>query len=356
MAPLTFITDANIHQLVSDYLTNKNNLPIGLKNIPIGEWDVSKVTNMNSLFKNTDFNEDISNWDVSNVRDMSSMFEAANSFDQNLKDWIIYDDVNVHNMFRDAFIFDTNNGPTRVRRTLSTQDQIENRKQQLINLPLIRLEQSQMPILPSDTIYDLINLEDINAIEYINQNPHNIVFKQGTTCYGIARKEITKALNDPSNIFYGCKQPDTEDNPILNNIAKEEPCFKLKALGINIGGLLLLAELKTILVEQNHRAFEIVEEPIGRFEETVSLYSIMMDNRSQRRPTRISNTTHCNPLSGENIYRIKHIDISLSGGRRRRTRTKRHKTRRRKSRDRKSRDRKSRDRKSTKKWRLNKKK
>ena len=44
----------------------------------IEDWDVSKVTNMNSLFKNCkNFNEDISKWDVSNVDNMSEMFSGA---------------------------------------------------------------------------------------------------------------------------------------------------------------------------------------------------------------------------------------------------------------------------------------
>ena len=37
--------------------------------------DVSEIANMNSLFKYTKFNGDISRWDVSNVREMTSMFQ-----------------------------------------------------------------------------------------------------------------------------------------------------------------------------------------------------------------------------------------------------------------------------------------
>ena len=41
----------------------------------ISNWDVSNVTNMNTMFAwCEDFNQDISNWDVSNVKNMNSIF------------------------------------------------------------------------------------------------------------------------------------------------------------------------------------------------------------------------------------------------------------------------------------------
>ena len=47
----------------------------------IGNWNVSEVTNMNSLFLNCqEFNYDISKWDVSNVTDMSSMFYNCSNY------------------------------------------------------------------------------------------------------------------------------------------------------------------------------------------------------------------------------------------------------------------------------------
>ena len=44
-------------------------------NQPIGDWDVSNVTDMYSMFKTyDDFNQPIGDWDVSSVTDMGSMF------------------------------------------------------------------------------------------------------------------------------------------------------------------------------------------------------------------------------------------------------------------------------------------
>jgi len=54
----------------------------------IGDWDVSNVTNMNSMFEGaTSFNQNINKWNVSAVTNMNSMFEDAASFNQNLRSW-----------------------------------------------------------------------------------------------------------------------------------------------------------------------------------------------------------------------------------------------------------------------------
>jgi surface protein len=52
----------------------------------ISGWNTSCVTNMNGLFKNSDFNQSIGSWDVSNVVDMGGMFLNA-SFNQYIGDW-----------------------------------------------------------------------------------------------------------------------------------------------------------------------------------------------------------------------------------------------------------------------------
>ena len=49
-----------------------------LFNQPIGNWDVSSVTTMNSMFEQaTSFNQPIGNWDVSSVAIMNSMFHGV---------------------------------------------------------------------------------------------------------------------------------------------------------------------------------------------------------------------------------------------------------------------------------------
>jgi len=94
---MPLITNNNIRTLVKQYIETPDNLPAGLKRtdaagnmvpIPIGEWDVSEVTDMFIVFAGyTEFNEPIENWNVSNVTSMQSMFENCKRFNQPLDGW-----------------------------------------------------------------------------------------------------------------------------------------------------------------------------------------------------------------------------------------------------------------------------
>jgi surface protein len=102
------ITNRNIRHFVEVYLNKgqyTEDLPINLRGIPIGKWDVSNVTDMSKLFLLTTFNEDISNWDVSNVTTMESMFHSAFEFDQSLENWIVSNVTNMSGMFSNASKF-----------------------------------------------------------------------------------------------------------------------------------------------------------------------------------------------------------------------------------------------------------
>ena len=52
----------------------------------VSRWDVSNVTNMSSMFDRSKFNGDISKWDVSNVTDMTSRFYGS-PFNGNISKW-----------------------------------------------------------------------------------------------------------------------------------------------------------------------------------------------------------------------------------------------------------------------------
>jgi surface protein len=64
----------------------------------ISDWDVSGVTNMESLFDGTLFNQDIGNWDVSSVTDMEYMFFRA-PFNQDIGNWDMSSVVDTARMF-----------------------------------------------------------------------------------------------------------------------------------------------------------------------------------------------------------------------------------------------------------------
>ena len=74
-------------------------------NQDIGSWNVSKVTNMDAMFYGTPFNQDIGNWNVSKVIGMSYMFYSATTFNQDIGNWNVSKVTNMSNMFYNASNF-----------------------------------------------------------------------------------------------------------------------------------------------------------------------------------------------------------------------------------------------------------
>jgi surface protein len=85
---------------------------------PIGGWDVSGVTNMRNMFKNSTLfnqrinlvldpydNQYISGWDTSRVTDMSGMFEGATNFNRPIGGWDTSRVTNMSGMFEGATNF-----------------------------------------------------------------------------------------------------------------------------------------------------------------------------------------------------------------------------------------------------------
>lgn len=103
---MTIITDDNIHELVERYIHQLSHgripddeLPEDLINTPIGDWDVSRVTNMDFLFAERHFDEPIGGWNVSNVTSMEGMFQDTASFNQPIEQWDVSSVKNMSSMF-----------------------------------------------------------------------------------------------------------------------------------------------------------------------------------------------------------------------------------------------------------------
>jgi surface protein len=102
---MTIIDNSNVRDLVNAYINNRQSLPTDL-DVPIGDWDVSRVTDMSELFENkSNFNENINNWDVSNVQNMDGMFSEATSFNQPLNNWDVSNVQGMNSMFSEATSF-----------------------------------------------------------------------------------------------------------------------------------------------------------------------------------------------------------------------------------------------------------
>ena len=77
----------------------------------INTWNVSAITNMYQLFKQTTITElDISNWDVSNVTNMQQMFFASTSLTSvNLSGWETSEVLTMEDMFNFSYNLETIN-------------------------------------------------------------------------------------------------------------------------------------------------------------------------------------------------------------------------------------------------------
>lgn len=107
----------------------------------LSDWDVSNVDNMRAMFRLTEnynnggrpltwfseesttystrmmdsmfyeakaFNQDITGWDVSNVESMNSMFRATPYFNQDIGEWDVSGVGRMNSMFRNASVFEQN--------------------------------------------------------------------------------------------------------------------------------------------------------------------------------------------------------------------------------------------------------
>jgi len=100
------ITNSNISGAIGEWISTLTRATAeGKYGGHISSWDVSKVTDMNNLFKNNSFNEDISGWDVSNVTIMNNMFYNATQFNQNISGWNTAKVSNMNYMFHEASSF-----------------------------------------------------------------------------------------------------------------------------------------------------------------------------------------------------------------------------------------------------------
>lgn len=65
----------------------------------MNSWDVSKIDDMEDLFRNIKFNFDIKKWNVKNVKIFKNMFNGCENFNCDLSNWNVSNGVNFEGMF-----------------------------------------------------------------------------------------------------------------------------------------------------------------------------------------------------------------------------------------------------------------
>lgn len=94
----------NFAQLFGDVFVGSGKLDYQASDTP----DLSDVSSLKGMFKNTSFDQDIGNWDLANVMDVSNMFLNATDFDQDIGDWDVFNVTDMANMFEGATSFNQN--------------------------------------------------------------------------------------------------------------------------------------------------------------------------------------------------------------------------------------------------------
>lgn len=109
---------SNLSKVCVSLIRNMNSLFRELPfNQNIGNWDVSNVRDMRTMFYKSDFNQDISSWNVANVQDFSNMFFRS-PFNQSISEWDVGNVTDMSSMFSDSpfnrYIGDWNVGKVEV--------------------------------------------------------------------------------------------------------------------------------------------------------------------------------------------------------------------------------------------------
>ncbi len=76
----------------------------------IGNWNVSTISSMNSMFRNAFMNENINTWNVSSVKSIDHMFQACEDFNYPLDQWVTTNLESAIETFADAKSFDQSLG------------------------------------------------------------------------------------------------------------------------------------------------------------------------------------------------------------------------------------------------------
>ena len=98
---------AAVDDYISEDCTNNSGCTVGkMYGWPIGEWCVSRVTDMSFLFQaKNEFNEDLSGWDVSSVTNLQRTFEHALQFNVDISNWDVSSVTNMEGVFINAHAF-----------------------------------------------------------------------------------------------------------------------------------------------------------------------------------------------------------------------------------------------------------
>jgi surface protein len=173
----------------------------------ITTWDVSTIQDMSSLFRESNFNQNIAVWTVDNVLDMKRMFQANSAFNQNISSWNVSNVTNMFSMFFNASNFNQDISTWNTNKVENMRWMFRGASQFDQNLATWDISSIQINMgdmftnsgLSPDN-YDNIILgwsEDTSGppTDGIDDIPINVTFGAGTTTYCISASRRASLVN-----------------------------------------------------------------------------------------------------------------------------------------------------------------
>ena len=199
--PETEITDENIRTFVRYYVDKDfTNLPVDLRNKKIGEWNVSRVTDMSYLFFDCKrFNADLNDWKVENVKNMSHMFSGCRNFNSPLYKWKLLDVRKIKGMFTNCSNFN----------------------QDISMWKFPKLKHMEFMFFGCDIFNSDLNNWDVSNIESMHQLFYNChMFNKPLYKWNVSKVEFMGSM------FYNCHNFDQDlSNWNIENVKRMDEMF-----------------------------------------------------------------------------------------------------------------------------------
>ena len=307
-----FIFD-NTNDIVSNWdVSNVENMSYMFYNCPtfnqpLNSWIVSKVENMAHMFSGcSKFNQSLASWNVSKVKNMVRMFFGCRSLYQDFSSWKLAVDADTYYMFYGSPVERKRSFyPTITRPPVSINPHVNSIPITYNNVVASSIpitENAEMKVDSNAKAHDLINLEDVSVITYLQEDNNNIAFTFNNTFYITDKDRLKQLCNDDSFVKYSCNQ-------VYDRLMVTPDMYDFKIpylLGNSFGcpcGLIELSKLKTI-IENNGNEYQCIEiVPFNPPKSAPSTVSLQMLGPT---PNAVG-ASHCQDGQGETINEVRRI-------------------------------------------------
>ena len=224
---LGHLTNHNIRKYVKLYVNGRRNeLPQYLRNVQIGDWDVSRVTDMSRLFERCEgFNQPLNGWNVSRVTDMQAMFASCHSFNQPLNDWNVSNVTDMRRMFSICTEFNqplNNWNVTNVMDMVQMFEHCNRFNQPLNNWNVTNVDNMEMMFFDCNEFNQPLNNWNVSNVENMERMFDNCTeFNQPLNNWNVSN------VRNMEKMFFDCTQFNQPlNNWVITNVRNMESMFE----------------------------------------------------------------------------------------------------------------------------------